>query len=378
MSATQSTLTNNRQVSLSSILQNTTQPANRVCDQSVTREAIRPSIVDPKTARPFSLDQELKVFGKWSDEPLWVPPKGCSEEIAESMLAQDGWFQSKEKRWSQFVQANRSQFTQVREIALEKASIRLPKGRLFVQIAEKEDFDKITDEIPACVQTRLDEFLAGPGKQPGVKVVYLKPLCIEVDDQLHFTSRRSLNKTIKKIQDEVFSHYQFMYLPRRVQQAFTKSWNVATAVPRYIIRSAVERQQRAIDAYQAKLEFERRKTALGALKAHEQCRSNDVSFNEILALCNPLDRSDVIGQYSIEQELSKAKRRDLLQMAAGQLPWYAAFSMGLAAAGAFVLAWTSPIAVCDPAFVAEFPDSPGTLWNIGHFDDVAGVRHVEI
>lgn len=344
-------------------------------------EPVRPSVVDPNTARPFTLDQELKVFGKWSAEPVWVPPKECSEEMAESMLVQDGWFQSLKTRWSRHADTHRDQFTQVREIELAKASIRLPKGKLFVQITEKQNFDEITDEIPACVQTRLDEFMAGPGKQKGVKVVYLKPLCVEMDDQLYFTSAKSLMKAIAKIEEEVFSHYRLMYLPRRIQQGFAKAWDTVTAVPRWIIRSAVERQKRAIDAYQAKLEFERRKTALAALQAHQDCRTNNVEFNEMLALCNPLERADVIGQYSIEQELTKAKQRELLKMAAGQLPWYAAFSMGIGgigAIGSFVLAWSAPVVVCDPAFVAEFPDSPGTLWNIGHFDDVGGVRHVEI
>ena len=358
----------------------TTRPVAPPVEETNSRRgtSVRPSIVDPNTPRPFTLDQELKVFGKWSAETVWVPPKDCSEEMAESMLVQDGWFHSMKKRWSRFIDSHRDQFTQVREIELAKASIRLPKGKLFVQITEKQNFDQITDEIPACVQTRLDEFMAGPGKQKGVRVVYLKPLCVEMDDQLYFTSAKSLTKAINKIEDEVFSHYRLMFLPRRIQQGLVKAWNTATAVPRWIIRSAVERQKRAIDAYQAKLEFERRKTALAALRAHQDCRTNNVEFNEMLALCNPLERADVIGQYSLEQELSKAKQRELLKMAAGQLPWYAAFSMGLAAVGSFVLAWSSPVAVCDPAFVAEFPDSPGTLWNIGHFDEVGGVRHVEI
>lgn len=352
-----------------------------VAKRSRTPKPVRPSIVHPNESRPFTLDQELKVFGNWTADPVWVPPKGCSEEMAESMLVQDGWFQSMKTRWSRHADSHRDQFTQVREIELTKASIRLPKGKLFVQITEKENFDQINDEIPACVQTRLDEFMAGPGKQKGVKVVYLKPLCVEMDDQLYFTSAKSLMKAIATIEGEVFSHFRLMLIPRRVQQACVKAWDTATALPRWIIRSAVERQKRAIDAFQAKLEFERRKTALAALKAHQDCRSNNVEFNEMLALCNPLERADVIGQYSLEQELTKAKQRELLQMAAGQLPWYAAFSMGLGGIGAFgsfVLAWSAPVAVCDPAFVAEFPDSPGTLWNIGHFDDVAGVRHVEI
>jgi hypothetical protein len=37
-----------------------------------------------------------------------------------------------------------------------------------------------------------------------------------------------------------------------------------------------------------------------------------------------------------------------------------------------------PIIVCDPAFVAEMPGSGGAVLKIGHFDEVAGVTHVEI
>lgn len=37
-----------------------------------------------------------------------------------------------------------------------------------------------------------------------------------------------------------------------------------------------------------------------------------------------------------------------------------------------------PAMVCDPAFVAELPGSPGVLLKIGYFDDVGGITHVEI
>lgn len=67
---------------------------------------------------------------------------------------------------------------------MAQASIRLPKSRLFVSITEQADFDKITDKVPACVRTRLDEFLAGPGRRHGTKVYYLKPLCVEIGDEL--------------------------------------------------------------------------------------------------------------------------------------------------------------------------------------------------
>ena len=34
--------------------------------------------------------------------------------------------------------------------------------------------------------------------------------------------------------------------------------------------------------------------------------------------------------------------------------------------------------VVDPVFVADMPGRPGVLLKIGHFDEVAGVTHVEI
>ena len=38
----------------------------------------------------------------------------------------------------------------------------------------------------------------------------------------------------------------------------------------------------------------------------------------------------------------------------------------------------APVAVCDPAFVAEMPNAPNVLLKIGHFAEVGGVTHVEI
>lgn len=112
----------------------------------------------------------------------------------------------------------------------------------------------------------------------------------------------------------------------------------------------------------------------------------ECTFDEMLDLTNPLQRNDVIRQYSVEQELSHAKQRQLLRIAAGQLPWFAGLST-LSVGGAYLaylayvasmtLTFAPPILVCDPVFVAEFPDSEGVLMNIGHFDEIAGVRHIE-
>ncbi len=64
------------------------------------------------------------------------------------------------------------------------------------------------------------------------------------------------------------------------------------------------------------------------------------------------------------------------------MPWFVTLSLGAAYASAvssaLTLALTPPVMVCDPAFVAEMPGSGGTVLKIGHFDEVAGVTHIEI
>ena len=344
---------------------------------------VRPSIIDPPNARPFTLDQELKPFGKWVDAPVWVPPKDSSHEMAETMLQKSGLLTSASKRWSMVVNEHRDSFTQVREIELAKASIRLPKGRLFVSVTEQKHFDRITDSVPNCVQTRLEEFLAGPGKRPGVKVYYLKPLCVEVGDELHFTSREDVFAAVEKIQKEVFSEFRRNYLPHHTKRTLLQAASVCLAIPRGFAKLVVSRRQRAIQAYEAKLEFRRRQTALDAVKTYQKYRTTECSFDEMLDMTAPLRREAVINQYSIDQKLSAAKRAQLLRLAAGQLPWFALSALSaslsyMAYASAVTLTMASPLVVCDPAFVAEFPGSQGVVLNIGHFDEIAGVRHVEL
>ena len=75
----------------------------------------------------------------------------------------------------------------MRLLDLTQASIRLPKGKVYMTVLDKDRFDEIEDLVPASVQTRLEEFLGGKGRQPGVKVYYLKPVCIEVENKLIFT-----------------------------------------------------------------------------------------------------------------------------------------------------------------------------------------------
>jgi hypothetical protein len=344
---------------------------------------VTPSRVDLATAKPFTLEQELKPFGTWVSDPIWVPPKDSSMTMAETMLSQTRPFTSKTKRWASVVDQHRTEFTQVREIDLIKASIRLPKGKFFVSVTEQQHFDQITDTIPACVQTRLDEFLAGPGKQRGVKVYYLKPLCVEVGNDLILTTREDVHSAITKIQTEVFAEYRRLALVRRPKEVLLGAANLGLAIPRRVVNYFVQRRQKEIDACQARLEFKRRKTALGAARIYQKCRTDGCTFEDMLELTNPLQRADVIEQYGIEQELSRAKRDQLVRMAAevaaGAVPWFVALSLTASyVASLSILIATPPLVVCDPAFVAEMPGSRGVMLKIGHFDDVGGITHVEI
>ncbi|QDU56763.1 hypothetical protein [Aeoliella mucimassa] len=348
---------------------------------SSTRESsrrVRPSKVDPATARPFTLDQELKPFGRWVSEPLWVPPKDDHATLAETMVRETWPFASQDTRWAAVLAKHADRFTQVRELDLYQASIRLPKGRFFVTVTEQKDFDKITDKIPACVQTRLDEFLAGPGKQRGVKVYYFKPLCVEADDQLILTTRDDLLLAIDKVKKEVFAEYARQAVYQRATQAVMAGGNVALALPRWLVNYYVRRKQQAIDAYQARLEFKRRKTALRAARTYQKLRTTPCSFDDMLELTSPLKRDEVINQYCLEQELSHIERDQLLSIAAGSLPWFVTLSLSVAYLTTLTLTITTPVAVCDPAFVAEMPGAKGELLKIGHFDEVAGVTHIEI
>jgi hypothetical protein len=254
----------------------------------------------------------------------------------------------------------------------------LPKGRFFVTVTEQQHFDKIEETIPGCVQTRLDEFMSGPGKQWGVKVYYLKPLCVEVDDKLLLTSQEDLTAAIAKIQAEVFAEYREQAFVHRTTEAVRGAVNFSLSAPRQFASFLIKRRQKALDAYQAKLEFKRRKTALAAAKLHRKCRTNECTFDQMLELTNPLDRTDVIEQYCVEQELSRAKRDQLLLIAAGTVPWFVLLSLGASYLATLTWTTTPTVVACDPAFVAEMPGSNGVLLKIGHFDEVAGVTHVEI
>jgi hypothetical protein len=345
---------------------------------------VTPSIIDPATAEPFTLEQELKPFGVWAAKPVWVPPQDENKALAETMLRETRPFTAADKRWDAVVKQHRGDFTQVREIDLYEASIRLPKGRFYVTVTEQKNFDKITDTIPACVQTRLDEFLASPAMEQGAKVYYLKPLCVEVGDELILTTGEDLQAAIRKVQDEVFAEYKRLARYRRPLQALMAAVDLVLAPPRALMKYAVARKKRVIDAMQAHLEFERRKLALRTAKAYSQMRSEGCTFNDVLKLTSSPNAADVVDQYCIEQELSAAKRAQLMSIAAGSLPWFVALSVTSAFIGGVIgqiiaiSAATPPVMVCDPVFVAEMPGSGGVLLKIGHFDEVAGVTHIEL
>jgi hypothetical protein len=346
-----------------------------------SRPRVVPSQIDPRAATPFTLDQELEPFGRWASDPVWVPPKDASRPMAETLLQKTRLMNSREKKWESVVSEHRNQFTQIRQIDLCKASIRLPKGKFYVSVLEQKHFDKIEETIPACVQTRLDEFMAGPGKEHGVKVYYLKPLCVEVGDELVMTTEEDIMAAIRKIQDEVFAQYRQLSLLHMPVQLTQAAVNTTLAVPRSLVHFFVNRRQRKLDAYQSRLEFQRRRTALDAAQAHAKCRSDAGTFDEMLALTNPLDRADVIHQFCIEEGLTAAQRAQLLRIAAGTIPWFITLALTiefLSSVSLTALTLSPPILVCDPAFVAEMPGSNGVVLKIGHFDEVGGVTHVEI
>ncbi|MEL7267623.1 MAG: hypothetical protein AAFP69_22820, partial [Planctomycetota bacterium] len=347
-------------------------PSAQVSDNRIDPPRVRPSIVDPPRDDGLSLDQELTTFARWTSEPIWVPPKDNDVPMADSILRQHHPWSDRDNMWRAAVRDHREKFTQVREIEMHKASIRLPDGRLYVSVLNADQFDQIEEVVPDCVQTRLDEFMNGPAQRLNARVYYIKPLCVEVGNDLIFSTREEIDSAIEDVKAEVFRTVRRAYfrrMPRRVAAGIA---NVVTAVPRYLVRQYLDRRQRRLDAYQAKLEFQRRVTARDAMRLHQKCRTDGCTFNEMLDLTNPLVTEDVINQYATEQELSNRQRQEMLRMAAGALPWFFAASLAtfqtVSLAIAVHAAWTAPVLVCDPAFVAEIPGENGRLLKIGHFD----------
>ena len=331
------------------------------------------------TPQPHTPDQELTHFGDWVGEPIWVPPKDKSGELAKSMLNRFGPFASREDCWEAIVKAHRSEFTQVRQFELPEASIRLPKGRLFVAITERKNFDTIEEVIPGCVQTRLDEFLDGPGEKRGVKVYYLKPLCVESGNELIFTTAQEIDDSIRQIQEEVFSEYKKRYLSHVLRRVTVGLADAALAVPRSILKLVFKRKKKEIEAFHSKLEFERRKRAMEAARLYNRCRADKCTFDEIECLTTSPEREQVIDHYVREKELSRLDREMFIIASSSTFPWFASLSLAAHKLAKIVLtASATSVSLCDPAFVAEMPGAKGKLLKIGHFDEVDGVMHVEI
>lgn len=349
---------------------------------STVSKATRVAPTKVPIASPFTLEQELEPFGTWVGESIWIPPKDSSAEFAKSMLGRHGLLASKCECWSSVVEEHREVFQQIREIDLRQASIRLPKGKLFVSVTEEDRFGEITDVIPDCVKTRLEEFMTGPAKRAGAKVFYLKPLCVELGDDLIFTTRESVQAAISLVQSEVFSAYRRMYLTHRPIRSLLRAVDAGLSLPRKIIVDYHQRKQKAIDAYQARLEFSRRKLALRACNQYRRLRTDGCTFEEMLNLTNPLERNDVIEQFGIEQQLSQSERNRLKMAALQSLPWFVALSLSISyatsLAASIAITVAPPMLVCDPAFVAEMPGSGGVVLKIGHFDEIDGVTHIEI
>jgi hypothetical protein len=342
---------------------------------------VRPSVNSSAELPSYSPDQDFSAFGKWVSKPIFVPPQDSSVELARYLLNHFGPWASKEKCWKKLVKEYRSKFTQVREIELPKASIRLPKGRLFVTVTEQQNFDTIEDPVPDCVRTRLDEFLEGPGKKRGVKVYYLKPLCVEVQDQLILTTQDELNAAVAQIQAEVFAEYRRLYPGHLAKKLAMGVVDAGLLIPRTVIKYFLKQKKREIDAYHCKLEFERRQRALRATQTHRELRTDGCTYDEMLSLIDPPAREAVIDHYVQEKNLSAMDRKAFLIASAATLPWFATLSLASLAIfqiASATLAATVSVAVCDPAFVAEMPGSNGVLLKIGHFDEVDGVMHIEI
>ena len=333
---------------------------------------------EPRTdVGPLNLEQELELFCKWKSGPIWVPPKDTSSELARTMLNKCGPFASKEDCWKVVLKEHRSSFTHVRAIELPKSSIRLPKGQIYVSVTDQKNFDKIEEPIPNCVQTRLEEFLAGPRNKRGTKVYYLKPLCIEADSQLIFTSKEEIEAATLQIQEEVFAEYRRLYLRDRLKKGLIGLGNATLALPRWLIKSAFDKKKREIEHYHRRMEFERRKLTMDAMKKRKKFRSDSCSFDDLLALSHTPSRERVIQKYCEQYQKSDLDRQMFLVMSAASLPWFV--GMSIAAINLVTISMAAaPVGMVDPVFVAEMPNKRGELLKIGHFDEIDGVMHVEI
>lgn len=349
--------------------------------RTTTSTATRPTKSKPEPRRdlgPLNLEQELKLFCQWKGDRIWVPPKDTSTELAQTLLNQCGPLASKEACWKKLQKAHRADFTQVREIELPKSSIRLPQGKIFVSVTEQKDFDSIEERIPDCVQTRLDEFLEGEQNKQGTKIYYLKPLCVEVDNELLFTTCQEIDAAILQIQEEVFTEYRRLYLRDRLKKGLVGLTNLALALPRLLVSSTLNRRKREIEHYHRQVEFKRRKLTMDAAKKRKEFRSDECHYEDLLGLTHTPSRERVIQQYCDQFQKSSLDRHMYLVMSTASLPWFVGMTVAIADLVTVSMAAASTVGMVDPVFVAELPGKRGDLLKIGHFDEVDGVMHVEL
>ena len=83
-------------------------------------ETIAGPIAGPQ---PHTPDQDLELFGRWVEKPIWVPPKDNNDDLAKSMLNRFSPFATKDKCWKHVTKEHRDKFTQVRAIELPKACL---------------------------------------------------------------------------------------------------------------------------------------------------------------------------------------------------------------------------------------------------------------
>jgi len=86
--------------------------------RGTTRPAPRRVVGETVPSTPFTLEQELEPFARWTGAATWVPPKRAAAKLARTMLAAGFWPGARERRWAAVVAAHRAEFAQVREIVL--------------------------------------------------------------------------------------------------------------------------------------------------------------------------------------------------------------------------------------------------------------------
>ena len=289
---------------------------------------VSPSIVDPATAEPFTLEQELKPFGAWVGKPIWVPPKDSSKTLAETMLRESRPFASQDKRWASVVKKHRSDFTQVRELDLFQASIRLPKGKILCHgyraKALRQNYRSDTQlraNPPGGIlkRTRHEAGREGVLPQTALRRSWRRAdphHGRRPDGRHHQGPRGSLCgvSTAGALPPAAGSHGGCR------QPGFGHSSRGGE-----ICRRAQTKGHRCAPGSPG---IRAKKAGFAILpKTYRKFRTDGCTFDEVLELTSPLKRTDVIDQYCTEQELSAAKRAQLLRMAAGTVPWFVALSL---------------------------------------------------